>query len=200
MESNIAELCGVVISDLIYSHKTYGEIFYTFELGIERRSGFIDEINIMVSERLIFDNPPKKGDFVEIKGQIRTYNEIVEDKNKLNVLVFAKEIYQSENFGYNENYIYLEGFLCKEPLKRTSPLGREICDMMLAVNRMYNKSDYIPCIAWGRNAAYAEKLGVGTKLALTGRLQSREYKKKLSEGVSETRKAFEVSIVKLEEV
>ncbi len=200
MESNIAELCGVVISDLIYSHKTYGEIFYTFELGIERRSGYIDEINIMVSERLIFDNPPKKGDFVEIKGQIRTYNEIVEDKNKLNVLVFAKEIYQSENFGYNENYIYLEGFLCKEPLKRTSPLGREICDMMLAVNRMYNKSDYIPCIAWGRNAAYAEKLGVGTKLALTGRLQSREYKKKLSEGVSETRKAFEVSIVKLEEV
>ncbi len=200
MESNIAELCGVVISDLIYSHKTYGEIFYTFELGIERRSGYIDEINIMVSERLIFDNPPKKGDFVEIKGQIRTYNEIVEDKNKLNVLVFAKEIYQSENFGYNENYIYLEGFLCKEPLKRTSPLGREICDMMLAVNRMYNKSDYIPCIAWGRNAAYAEKLGVGTKLALTGRIQSREYKKKLSEGVSETRKAFEVSIVKLEEV
>lgn len=199
MESNIAELCGVVISDLIYSHKTYGEIFYTFELGIERRSGFIDEINIMVSERLIFDNPPRKGDFVEIKGQIRTYNETVEEKNKLNVVVFAKEIYRSENFGYNENYIYLEGFLCRAPLKRTSPLGREICDMMLAVNRMYNKSDYIPCIAWGRNASYAEKLPVGTKLALTGRLQSREYKKKLSEGVSETRKAFEVSVVKLEE-
>ena len=200
MESNIAELCGVVISDLIYSHKTYGEIFYTFELGIERRSGFIDEINIMVSERLIFDEPPKKGDFVEIKGQIRTYNEIVEEKNKLSVLVFAKEIYQSENFGYNENYIYLEGFLCRPPLKRTSPLGREICDMMLAVNRMYNKSDYIPCIAWGRNAAYAEKLGVGTKLALTGRIQSREYKKKLPDGRAETRKAFEVSVVKLEEI
>ena len=199
MESNIAELCGVVISDLIYSHKTYGEIFYTFELGIERRSGFIDEINIMVSERLIFDNPPRKGDFLEIKGQIRTYNEIVADKNKLNVVVFAKEIYQNENFGYNENYIYLEGFLCKEPMKRTSPLGREICDMMLAVNRMYNKSDYIPCIAWSRNAAYAEKLPVGTKLALTGRLQSREYKKKLAEGGAETRKAFEVSVVKLEE-
>ncbi len=199
MESNIAELCGVVISDLIYSHKTYGEIFYTFELGVERRSGFVDEINIMVSERLIFDNPPRKGTFVEIKGQIRTYNEIAEGKNKLNVVVFAKEIYQSENFGYNENYIYLEGFLCKEPMKRTSPLGREICDMMLAVNRMYNKSDYIPCIAWGRNAAYAEKLAIGTKLALTGRLQSREYKKKLEDGGAETRKAFEVSVVKLEE-
>ena len=181
MESNVAELCGVVLSELRFSHKTYGEIFYTFVLGIERRSGYIDEINIMVSERLIFDNPPREGDFVEIKGQIRTYNEIVDEKNKLNVVVFAKEIYQSENFGYNENYIYLEGFLCKEPLKRTSPLGREICDMMLAVNRMYNKSDYIPCIAWGRNAGYAEKLGVGTKLALEGRIQSREYKKKLDD-------------------
>ena len=123
----------------------------------------------------------------------------MDEKNKLNVVVFAKEIYQSENFGYNENYIYLEGFLCKEPLKRTSPLGREICDMMLAVNRMYNKSDYIPCIAWGRNAGYAEKLGVGTKLALEGRIQSREYKKKLDDGTAEMRKAFEVSVVKLEE-
>ena len=199
MESNVAELCGVVLSELRFSHKTYGEIFYAFVLGIERRSGYIDEINIMVSERLIFDNPPREGDFVEIKGQIRTYNEIVDEKNKLNVVVFAKEIYQSENFGYNENYIYLEGFLCKEPLKRTSPLGREICDMMLAVNRMYNKSDYIPCIAWGRNAGYAEKLGVGTKLALEGRIQSREYKKKLDDGTAEMRKAFEVSVVKLEE-
>ena len=199
MESNVAELCGVVLSELRFSHKTYGEIFYTFVLGIERRSGYIDDINIMVSERLIFDNPPREGDFVEIKGQIRTYNEIVDEKNKLNVVVFAKEIYQSENFGYNENYIYLEGFLCKEPLKRTSPLGREICDMMLAVNRMYNKSDYIPCIAWGRNAGYAEKLGVGTKLALEGRIQSREYKKKLDDGTAEMRKAFEVSVVKLEE-
>lgn len=198
MESNVAELCGVVLSDLKFSHKTYGEIFYAFVLGIERRSGYIDEINIMVSERLIFENPPREGDFVEIKGQVRTYNEIIDDKNKLNVVVFAREIYLSENFGYNENYIYLEGFLCKAPLKRTSPLGREICDLMLAVNRMYNKSDYIPCIAWGRNAGYAEKLGVGTKLAIEGRIQSREYKKKLEDGTAQTRKAFEVSVVKLE--
>lgn len=200
MESNVAELCGVVLSDLKFSHKTYGEIFYTFVLGIERRSGYIDEINVMVSERLIFENPPHIDDFLEIKGQIRTYNEVVAEKNKLNVVVFAKEIYPSENFGYNENYIYLEGFLCKPPLKRTSPLGREICDMMLAVNRMYNKSDYIPCIAWGRNAGYAEKLGVGTKLAVEGRIQSREYKKKLDDGAAEIRRAFEVSVVKLEEV
>lgn len=199
MESNVAELCGVVLSEPKFSHKTYGEIFYTFELGIERRSGYIDEIRIMISERLIFDHTPRLKDFVEIKGQIRTYNELAENHNKLHIVVFAKEIYFSENFGYNENYIYLEGFLCKPPLKRTSPLGREICDLMLAVNRMYNKSDYIPCIAWGRNAAYAESLGVGTKLMLEGRLQSREYKKKLKDGSTEVRKAFEVSIVKLEE-
>ncbi len=200
MESNIAELCGAVLSELKYSHKTYGEIFYTFVLGIERRSGYIDEINIMVSERLIFDNPPRLNDFVEIKGQVRTYNELSEGRNKLNVVVFAKEIYLSENFGYNENYVYLEGFLCKEPLKRTSPLGRDICDLMMAVNRMYNKSDYIPCIAWGRNAGYAESLGVGTKLSVEGRIQSREYRKKLDDGSSEMRKAFEVSIVKIEEI
>ena len=200
MESNIAELCGAVLSELKFSHKTYGEIFYTFVLGIERRSGYIDEINIMLSESLIFDNTPRPGDYVEIKGQVRTYNELSEGRNKLNVVVFAKEIYMSENFGYNENYVYLEGFLCKEPLKRTSPLGREICDLMLAVNRMYNKSDYIPCIAWGRNAGYAESLGVGTKLSVEGRIQSREYRKKLEDGTSEVRKAFEVSIVKIEEM
>ena len=200
MESTIAELCGAVLSDLKFSHKTYGEIFYTFVLGIERRSGYIDEINVMVSERLIFENPPRINDFVEIKGQIRTYNETFEGRNKLNIVVFAKEISLSENFGYNENYVYLEGYLCKSPLRRTSPLGRDICDLMLAVNRMYNKSDYIPCIAWGRNAGYAESLGIGTKLAVEGRIQSREYKKKLEDGTSEMRKAFEVSIVKIEEI
>ena len=200
MESNIAELCGAVLSDLKFSHKTYGEIFYTFVLGIERRSGYIDEINVMVSERLIFENPPRINDYVEIKGQIRTYNETFEGRNKLNIVVFAKEISLSENFGYNENYVYLEGYLCKSPLRRTSPLGRDICDLMLAVNRMYNKSDYIPCIAWGRNAGYAENLGIGTKLAVEGRIQSREYKKKLEDGTSEMRKAFEVSIVKIEEI
>ena len=200
MESNLAELCGAVLSELRFSHKTYGEIFYTFVLGIERRSGYMDEINIMVSERLIFEQTLRVNDYVEIKGQVRTYNEFAEGRNKLNVVVFAKEICISENFGYNENYIYLEGFLCKPPLKRTSPLGRDICDLMLAVNRMYNKSDYIPCIAWGRNAGYAEQLGVGTKLAIEGRIQSREYRKKLDDGTSELRKAYEVSVVKLEEI
>ena len=200
MESNIAELCGIVMSELEFSHKTYGEVFYTFVLGVQRRSGYVDEINVMISERLIYDNPPRRNQFLEIKGQIRTYNEMAGGKNKLNVVVFAREIYLCEDFGYYENYIYLEGFLCKTPIRRTSPLGRDICDMMVAVNRMYNKSDYIPCIAWGRNAGYGEKLTVGTRLLLEGRLQSREYKKKLEDGIVETRKAFEVSILKMEEI
>ena len=174
MESNVAELCGVVLSELQFSHKTYGEIFYTFVLGIERRSGYVDEINVMVSERLIFNENIGQSDFVEIKGQIRTYNEVSGTRNKLNIVIFAKEIFKSENFGYNENYIYLEGYVCKTPLKRTSPMGREICDLMLAVNRMYNKSDYIPCIAWGRNAGYAQNLAVGTKLMIEGRIAKRE--------------------------
>ncbi len=199
MESNVAELCGVVLSELQFSHKTYGEIFYTFVLGIERRSGYVDEINVMVSERRIFNENIGQNDFVEIKGQIRTYNEVSGTRNKLNIVIFAKEIFKSENFGYNENYIYLEGYVCKTPLKRTSPMGREICDLMLAVNRMYNKSDYIPCIAWGRNAGYAQNLAVGTKLMIEGRIQSREYKKKLDDGTAEIRKAFEVSLDKLEE-
>ena len=200
MESNIAELCGIVMSELEFSHKTYGEVFYTFVLGVQRRSGYVDEINVMISERLIYDNPPRRNQFLEIKGQIRTYNEMAGGKNKLNVVVFAREIYLCEDFGYYENYIYLEGFLCKTPIRRTSPLGRDICDMMVAVNRMYNKSDYIPCIAWGRNAGYGEQLAVGTRLLLEGRLQSREYKKKLEDGIVETRKAFEVSILKMEEI
>ena len=168
-------------------------------LGVERRSTYVDEINIMVSERLIFDMTLKEGEFIEVKGQIRTYNEYVDGRNKLVIVVFAREINTNLEFDYNENYIYLEGFLCKPPVKRTSPLGRDICDMMIAVNRMYNKSDYIPCIAWGRNAGYAENIAVGTKLFIEGRLQSREYRKKLDSGEVEMRKAYEVSVVKLEE-
>ena len=198
-ETNKAIVAGVVLTPLEFSHKTYGEAFYTFVLGIERRSGYVDEINVMISERLIFDNSPECDDFVEITGQVRTYNESVNGRNKLNVVIFAREILINRDVIYYENYIFLEGFLCKPPVKRTSPLGRDICDLMIAVNRMYNKSDYIPCIAWGRNAGYADNLKVGTGLYIEGRIQSREYKKKLEDGTAEIRKAFEVSILKIEE-
>ena len=198
-ETNKIMIAGQIESPLKFSHKTYGEAFYTFQLGVERRSGYVDEINVMISERLIYETPLKTGDFVEITGQVRTYNETVDGRNKLNVVVFAREILTNEDVVYYENYVFLEGFLCKPPIKRTSPLGRDICDLMIAVNRMYNKSDYIPCIAWGRNANYAENLGVGTRIYIEGRIQSREYKKKLEDGTSEIRKAFEVSVLKLEE-
>ena len=198
-ETNKAIVAGVVLTPLEFSHKTYGEAFYTFVLGIERRSGYVDEINVMMSERLIFDNSPECDDFVEITGQVRTYNESVNGRNKLNVVIFAREILINRDVIYYENYIFLEGFLCKPPVKRTSPLGRDICDLMIAVNRMYNKSDYIPCIAWGRNAGYADNLKVGTGIYIEGRIQSREYKKKLEDGTAEIRKAFEVSILKIEE-
>ncbi len=198
-ETNKAIVAGMVKTPLKFSHKTYGEAFYTFTLGIERRSGYVDEINVMISERLIYESPLAEDDFVEITGQVRTYNENVDGRNKLNVVIFAREILINKDIIYYENYVFLEGFLCKPPIKRTSPLGRDICDLMIAVNRMYNKSDYIPCIAWGRNANYAEKLSVGTKIYIEGRIQSREYKKKLEDGSCEMRKAFEVSVLRLEE-
>ena len=197
-ETNKAIVAGVVLSPLEYSHRTFGESFYTFLLGIERRSGYVDEINIMISERLLYDYTVEVDDFVEITGQIRTYNENKDGRNKLNIVIFARDISINNDIIYYENYIYLEGYLCKPPIKRTSPLGRDICDIMVAVNRMYNKSDYIPCIAWGRNANYGQHLEVGMKIYIEGRIQSREYKKKIEDGEVEIRKAYEVSILKLE--
>lgn len=152
LETNKAVVAGIVSKPLQFSHKTYGEVFYTFKLGVERKSGYEDEVIIMISERLITDDPPSIGQYIRIYGQVRTYNENVEGRNKLNIVVFARDVETQDSKYKDENEIYLEGFLCKKPVRRTSPLGRKICDIMLAVNRMYNKSDYIPCIAWGRNA------------------------------------------------
>ena len=198
-ETNKVIACGQIQTPLQFSHKTYGEVFYTFVLGIERRSGYVDELNVVISERLIYETPLREGDFVEITGQIRTYNENIDGRNKLNVVIFARELLTNEDVEYYENYVFIEGYVCKLPVKRTSPMGRDICDLMIAVNRMYNKSDYIPCIAWGRNASFAEKLEVGTKVYIEGRLQSREYKKKLDDGSAEIRCAYEVSVLRLEE-
>lgn len=198
-ESNKAVLVGIVLSDLMFSHKSYGESFYIIQLGIDRKSGYRDEIKVIISERLIWDLYINIGDCIQVEGQVRTYNEENEGHSKLNIVVFARSIIFSEEELPHENNIYLTGFLCKLPIRRTSPLGRELCDLMLAVNRMYNKSDYIPCIAWGRNATYAGSLEVGTKLAIVGRIQSREYKKRDAEGNVINKVAYEVSILKIEE-
>lgn len=200
LETNSAVLIGVVLSPPAISHKSYGETFYNLSIGVDRKSGYRDIIQIIVSERLIWNLELQPGDFVEILGQIRTYNEEQDGRNKLNVVVFARDFKRCDDCSTpdHENKISLEGFICKKPIGRISPLGREICDIMLAVNRMYNKSDYIPCIAWGRNAGYASNLSVGTKIAITGRIQSREYRKRDNEGNTTVKTAYEVSILKLE--
>ncbi len=198
-ETNKAVLQGVIMTELKFSHKSYGESFYLFEVGIGRKSGYRDEIKVVISERLIWDINLAMGMRVKVEGQIRTYNEESDGRSRLNIVVFTRGIQIIAEDELDENYIYLEGFLCKAPIRRTSPLGRELCDIMLAVNRMYNKSDYIPCIAWGRNATYAGGLEVGTKLSIIGRIQSREYKKRDTDGNIINRIAYEVSILKIEE-
>jgi len=199
-ETNSAMLTGIVLSPPAVSHKSYGETFHCLALGVDRKSGYRDVIQIIVSERLIWNLKFGPGDMVEINGQVRTYNEEQDGRNKLNVVVFAREfkLCDADSRLEHENKISLEGFICKKPIGRVSPLGREICDIMLAVNRMYNKSDYIPCIAWGRNAGYASNLSVGTKISITGRIQSREYRKRDPEGNITIKTAYEVSILKLE--
>lgn len=199
METNRAVLQGHVLTELEFSHKSYGETFYLFEMGLYRKSGYIDEIKVIISERLIWNTSIKVNDKIKIEGQVRTYNEEVEGKSRLNVMVFARSIDMVQEYEEDKNDIYLEGFICKPPIQRVSPLGRNICDIMLAVNRMYNKSDYIPCIVWGRNASYAGNLEVGTKLKVSGRMQSREYKKHDSEGKTLVKTAYEVSVLKIEE-
>ena len=200
LETNQTELRGTILTLPEYSHKSYGEVFYCFILGIERKSGYRDEIPVVISERLIWNITLEPEYRAYILGQIRTYNECIDGRNKLNIVVFAREfqLLDDETLS-DENKVFLEGYLCKPPVRRVSPLGREICDMMLAVNRMYNKSDYIPCIAWGRNAGYAGGLEVGTKIQICGRIQSREYRKKDPEGNISTKVAYEVSILKIEE-
>lgn len=199
-ETNLAVLIGNVLSPPTISHKSYGETFYNFAVGVDRKSGYRDVIQIVVSDRLIWNLEFEPGDMVEIHGQVRTYNEESEGRNKLNVVVFAREFrcLEEGTSAEPENRIDLEGFICKKPIGRISPLGREICDIMLAVNRMYNKSDYIPCIAWGRNAGYACSLSVGAKISVTGRIQSREYRKRDPDGMISVKTAYEVSILKLE--
>lgn len=199
MEGNRAELAGRVISGPLFNHKTYGEAFYIVILGILRKSGYEDRIKLIVSERIMRGRSPKEGEAIEVRGQIRTYNKEVDGKNRLEIRVFVRELeYVKDDSIFNMNRIYIEGFICKEPVKRTSPLGREICDLMIAVNRMYNKSDYVPSIAWGRNACFAGSLAVGDKVYIEGRFQSREYRKYTEEGELMIKTAYEVSVGRIE--
>lgn len=198
-ENNIITLAGTIVSEKQFSHEVYGEGFYTFDLEVPRLSENSDIIPVTVSERILGDNF-KVGQKVVIDGQFRSYNNYENEKNKLVLTVFVKDIRELEDSEeiQNPNEIILDGFICKKPIYRTTPFGREIADVLLAVNRAYNKSDYIPCIAWGRNARFCQNMMVGEKIKIWGRIQSRLYEKKFEDGTSETRRAYEVSVSKME--
>lgn len=191
---------GEIVSDFAFSHEIFGEGFYMVDVRVERLSDSIDIIPLMVSERLLDVNGDYKGMYIVVNGQFRSYNRHEERKNKLVLSVFAREIDFVDEIGENtkSNQIYLDGYICKEPVYRKTPLGREIADLLLAVNRPYGKSDYIPCICWGRNARFASNFEVGARCAVWGRIQSREYMKKISDEQLEKRVAYEVSVSKLE--
>lgn len=199
LKTNKVHLSGRVLTCPEFNHKTYGEAFYMMTLGIFRRSGYEDKIRLIISERILTGRSLKKGEFLDIFGQIRTYNRNVNGKNKLDITVFVREMhYCQDNEPDYDNLVFMEGYICRQPVRRRSPLGREICDLMIAVNRMYNKSDYIPSIAWGRNALYSESLQVGDKVIIEGRIQSRDYRKYTEEGHLINKTAYEVSISNIE--
>lgn len=196
--NNSILVMGRIVSDYSFSHEMYGENFYTFDLETTRLSETVDVLPITISERLIDKNIFKIGALVEINGQIRSYNNILDKKNHLILTIFAKDINLNLKIDKNPNQVLLNGFLCKPPIYRKTPFGREIADILLAVNRAYNKSDYIPCITWGRNAKFADNLEIGGNIKITGRMQSRNYQKKLETGEIIEKVAYEVSVSKLE--
>ena len=200
IENNQVVVMGTIVSDFTYSHESFGEGFYMVDVEVERLSDSSDVIPVMISERLINVEEDYKGCMISVTGQFRSYNRHEEKKNRLILSVFAREVEFIEQVeeSAKSNQIYLDGFICKEPIYRKTPLGREIADLLIAVNRPYGKSDYIPCICWGRNARFASHFSVGARCAIWGRIQSREYMKKISDEEVMRRVAYEVSVSKLE--
>ena len=199
-QNNYIMLVGKITSEKKFSHEIYGESFFNFDLEIPRLSGISDIIPITISERLIANFDLSLGRQVVIEGQFRSYNTYEDSKSRLILTVFVKEIREK---GEDEeikvpNEVQLVGHICRKPIYRKTPFGREIADILVAVNRAYNKSDYIPCITWGRNARFCENMQIGTELRLVGRVQSRPYEKKHEDGTVEQRTAYEVSISSLE--
>ena len=196
MNNNKVYVYGEIVSNAEFSHEVYGEGFYNMTIKIERLSSQCDFIPITISERILREEGLKVGDMVALKGQLRSYNKQIDGKSKLALTIFVREIVPKiEN--YPTNVIELAGYICKEPIYRTTPFNREICDVLIAVNRAYNKSDYIPCIAWGRNARFVKSINVGEKVVLQGRIQSREYQKKIDDYTIENKIAYEISISKI---
>ena len=200
LENNQVEIVGIVDSEFVYSHEIYGEAFYLVEILVQRMSQIADRIPLMVSERLIDVQKDYRGVVLKVKGQFRSHNKHEDGHNRLVLSVFVRELeIVRDDMGENlPNSIRLDGYICKQPVYRTTPLGREIADMILAVNRAYGKSDYLPCICWGRNARFAGRFEVGTHIHLWGRIQSRTYHKHRGNEDVEQRTAYEISVNKLE--
>ena len=200
IENNQVSIMGKIASSFTFSHQVFGEGFYLVDILVERLSDSEDRIPLMVSERLVDVSQDYEGEYIMVQGQFRSYNRHEEKKNRLVLSVFVRELsfVEEADDSIKTNQIFLDGYICKPPVYRKTPLGREIADLLLAVNRPYGKSDYIPCICWGRNARYASAFEVGGHVLLWGRIQSREYIKKLGENETEKRTAYEVSVSKLE--
>ena len=200
MDNNQVTIVGTVDSEFTYSHEVFGEGFYMLEVVVNRLSHMQDRIPLMVSERLVDVKESYRGKIVEVHGQFRSYNKHEEGRNRLILSVFVREFafVWEEGTLTKPNSIYLDGYICKPPVYRMTPLGREIADLLMAVNRPYGKSDYLPCICWGRNARFAGKFEVGTHIHLWGRIQSRTYQKRLDNDVVEKRTAYEISVSKIE--
>lgn len=200
IENNQVSIMGRVASQFTFSHQVFGEGFYTVEVLVKRLSDSEDRIPLMISERLVDVTQDYEGEYIQVSGQFRSYNRHEEKKNRLVLSVFVRELefVEEEDDSVKTNQIFLDGYICKPPVYRKTPLGREIADLLIAVNRPYGKSDYIPCICWGRNARYASAFQVGGHVLVWGRIQSRDYMKKLSETETEKRIAYEISVSKLE--
>ena len=201
MNNNLVKIAGRIDSELAFSHEVFGEGFYTTDVVIERLSGNEDRIPVVVSDRLLDVSKSHLCQYIYVEGQLRSYNWHEGDRTHLQIFVFAQalSLIKEDDKVMNTNQISLYGCICKVPVHRETPLHREITDLLLAVNRAYGKSDYLPCICWGRNARYAAGLPVGNYVKLQGRIQSREYIKRISEEESETRMAYEVSVCRVEE-
>lgn len=199
IQNNEVTVVGKVIGDMRFSHKVYGEGFYTFDIEVPRLSDSVDKLPVTISERLLPEVGELLGETVEILGQFRSYNQYDEGRNRLILTIFVLElkIVEEQETNRSKNNIFLNGFVCKNPVYRTTPFGREITDLLIAVNRSYHKSDYIPCISWGRNARYAQHLKTGDNIMLWGRIQSRTYQKKMESGEVITRVAYEMSVSKM---
>lgn len=201
IENNQVSIIGIVEGGFTFSHEVYGEGFYMVNVAVKRLSDSVDIIPLMVSERLMDVTQNYEGKLIHALGQFRSYNRHEEKKNRLILSVFVREVeFVEEEDASKTNYIFLDGYICKEPVYRKTPLGREIADLLIAVNRPYGKSDYIPCICWGRNARFASGFAVGGHAQIWGRIQSREYMKKIDEEEAVKRIAYEVSVSKLEYV